>query len=95
MTVLRMRITCKQKCDRNVCELWIGECAFFDIISLHSSGLITLRSAIRMRDQMHRRMRLPRPKTRKKRTVTRLARRLACKFPKYIISIFEVFEHHS
>ena len=29
MTVLKMRITCKQKCDRNVCELWIAECAFF------------------------------------------------------------------
>ena len=22
MTVLKMRITCKKKCDRNVCELW-------------------------------------------------------------------------
>ena len=24
-----MRITCKQKCDRDVCELWIAECALF------------------------------------------------------------------
>ena len=29
MTVLKMRITGKQKCDRNVCELWIAECALF------------------------------------------------------------------
>ena len=27
MTVWKMRITCKQKCDRNVQELWIAECA--------------------------------------------------------------------
>ena len=27
MTVLKMQITCKQKCDQNVCELWITECA--------------------------------------------------------------------
>ena len=26
MTVLKMCITCKQKCDRNVCELWFAEC---------------------------------------------------------------------
>ena len=26
-TVLKMRITCKKKCDRNVCEVWIAECA--------------------------------------------------------------------
>ena len=28
-TVLKMRITCKQKCDRDVRELWIAECALF------------------------------------------------------------------
>ena len=34
MTVLKMRIyTCKQKCDRNVCELWIVECALFRLQS--------------------------------------------------------------
>ena len=33
MTVLKMRITCKQKCDRNVCELWIAECALFRLQS--------------------------------------------------------------
>ena len=27
MTVLKMCVTCKQKCDRNVCEWWIAECA--------------------------------------------------------------------
>ena len=26
MTILEMRITCKQKCDRNAWELWIAEC---------------------------------------------------------------------
>ena len=25
MTALKLRISCKQKCDRNVCELWIAE----------------------------------------------------------------------
>ena len=29
MTVLKICITCKQKCDRNVCELWIVEWALF------------------------------------------------------------------
>ena len=33
MTVLKMRITCKEKCDRNVCELWIVECALFRLQS--------------------------------------------------------------
>ena len=29
MTVLKMRITRKDKCDRNLCELWFAECVFF------------------------------------------------------------------
>ena len=29
MAVLKMRITCKQKCDRNVGELWSAESALF------------------------------------------------------------------
>ena len=33
LTVLKMRITCKQKCDRNVYELWITECALFRLQS--------------------------------------------------------------
>ena len=33
MTVLKMCITCKQKCDQNVCELWIAECALFRLQS--------------------------------------------------------------
>ena len=46
MTVLRMCITCKQKCDRDVCELWITECALFhfkiEIISLAFKWLINV-----------------------------------------------------
>ena len=33
MTVLKMCITCKQKCDRNVCELWMTECVLFRLQS--------------------------------------------------------------
>ena len=33
MTVLKMRITCKQKCDQNVCELWFAECTLFRLQS--------------------------------------------------------------
>ena len=29
MMVLKMRITCKQTCDRKVCELWFMECTLF------------------------------------------------------------------
>ena len=58
VTVLKMRITCKQKCDRN--ELWITECALFCFQSWNSyfsvafKWLIVLRSAMKTRDQTHR-----------------------------------------
>ena len=29
MTVLKMRITCKQNCDQYLCEVWFAECALF------------------------------------------------------------------
>ena len=56
VTVLKMRITCKQKCDQNVCESWNVRCAVYkvEIISLAFQWLIVLRSAIKTRDQTHR-----------------------------------------
>ena len=58
ITVLKVRITCKQKCDRNVYELWIADtrCSVYrvEIISLAFKWLIVLRSAIKSRDQTHR-----------------------------------------
>ena len=33
LTVLNVCMTCKQKCDRNVCELWIAECVLFRLQS--------------------------------------------------------------
>ena len=55
MTVLKMRITCKQKGDQNVCELWIAECALLrfkvEMISLAFKWLILLGSAIKTRAQ--------------------------------------------
>ena len=29
ISVLNMHITCKHKCDQNVCELWFMECMLF------------------------------------------------------------------
>ena len=72
MTVMKMRITCKHKCDRNLCELWIVECALL----LAFEWLIVLRSAIKTRDETHRvlKTRLPRPKTRTKNKICAFAR---------------------
>ena len=47
-----------------------------EIISLAFKWLIVLKSALKTRDQKRTELRLPRPKTRKKRTFTRLVRKL-------------------
>ena len=60
MTVLKMRLTCKQKCDRDVsaanCGLWNMRCSIYkvEIISLACRWLIVRISAIKTRDQTHR-----------------------------------------
>ena len=82
MADLKMCITCKQKCDRNKCELWCVEWVLFrfqiEIINLAFKWLIVLRSAIKraIKRTESLKTRLPRPKTRTKRTFARLARRL-------------------
>ena len=37
MKVLKMRITCKRKCDRNVCELWFTECKLYRLQSWNNN----------------------------------------------------------
>ena len=80
MKVLKMCITCKQKCDRNVCELWITFCSVYKVetISVAFNWLIVLRSALRTCDQTTEsfKMHLPRPKTCKKCMFMHQARRL-------------------
>ena len=61
MTALKMHITCKQKCDKYLCELWFVECMYCNCcsvskvekISLAFKCLIVLRLSIKRHDQMH------------------------------------------
>ena len=52
MMVLKLCITCKHRCDQNLCELVCGSFSKVEIITVvyHSSAQIVLRSAIKMCD---------------------------------------------